>query len=175
MKFSIAVAVSALAASISAGALPARFTLVESTYCQQPRLLSHQRQPQPPSHPFISPFPPSIIATHTNQPIVESQDGTSASYLARMQDAADVQTIYAMPDGIERIGLTAPRSTEMPEGAKTTGFGMNEDGLLTFNNRGWFAIDGSTGLIYVDNAEVCNNTDIVAAKVYVKEVDAAYE
>ena len=96
-----------------------------------------------------------------------------------MQDVADTQTLYAVPDGIERVGLTAPRypvpgATEVPAGAKTTGFVMNEDGLLTFNNRGWFAIDGSTGLIYVDNAEVCNNTDIVATKVYVKEVDAAY-
>ena len=91
-----------------------------------------------------------------------------------MQDVADIQSLFAIPDGIERVGLTSPRSTVMPEGAKTTGFGMNEDRQLTFNNRGYFAIDGSTALIYVDNADVCNNTEIIATKVYVKEVDASF-
>ena len=68
MKFSIAVAISALAASVSAGALPARFVLVESTYTfltnnnQMYSRINVNRNP-----PLIRSFPsPAVNRSHAD-------------------------------------------------------------------------------------------------------------
>ncbi|RAK98516.1 uncharacterized protein BO80DRAFT_466947 [Aspergillus ibericus CBS 121593] len=128
MKFSI-VALAGLASAVSAATLPARFSLVTDN--NAPVLTDGQ-------YAYIG----NDTSKSTQKLILTSGTNGALTYLAKNAVPMAWQNLYIIEDSVSPISFTIPHSGAVPKNANTTGFGVNEQGLLTHGGKAWFAIDG---------------------------------
>ncbi|PYI04661.1 hypothetical protein BO78DRAFT_449319 [Aspergillus sclerotiicarbonarius CBS 121057] len=128
MKFSI-VALAGLASAVSAASLPARFSLAADD--NSPVLTDGQ-------YAYIG----NDTSKSTQKLILTSGTNGALTYLAKGAVPTAWQNLYIIEDSVSAISFTIPHSGAVPEHANTTGFGVNEQGLLTHGGKAWFAIDG---------------------------------
>ncbi|GKZ23235.1 hypothetical protein AbraIFM66951_001263 [Aspergillus brasiliensis] len=128
MKFSI-VALAGLASAVSAASLPARFTLVGDD--NTPVVTDGQNV-----------YLGKDSSKDTSKLILSSGSNGALTYLADGAVPTAWQNLYIIEDSVSPIAFTIPHSGAVPEHANTTGFGVNDEGLLTQGGRAWFAVDG---------------------------------
>ncbi|OOG00286.1 hypothetical protein ASPCADRAFT_502638 [Aspergillus carbonarius ITEM 5010] len=128
MKFSL-VALAGLASAVSAASLPARFSLVADD--NSPVLTNGQ-------YVYIG----NDTSKPTQKLILTSGTNGALTYLAKGAVPTAWQNLYIIEDTVTAISFTVPHSADVPAHANTTGFGVNDQGLLTHGGKAWFAIDG---------------------------------
>ncbi|CEJ61537.1 hypothetical protein PMG11_10068 [Penicillium brasilianum] len=128
MKFSIA-AIAGLASAAAAASLPAAFTLV----ADGGRTVLTDGE-----NAWVG----VNSTTHEILILRGGGDNGPVSFTSKSQTPTGFQSLYIVENEVEPVGLTRPHSAAVPEGANTTGFGVNDEGYFTHNGNAWFAIDG---------------------------------
>ncbi|KAI2786894.1 hypothetical protein POX_g09290 [Penicillium oxalicum] len=128
MKFSLA-AVAGFASAALAASLPEAFTLVadggETVVTDGQNL-------------FVG------SDANANEVLVlrGNAENTMLSFTSKNSTPTGFQNLWVVENDVLPVGLTLPHSAAYPEGASETGFGVNDDGLLTHNGEAYFAVDG---------------------------------
>ncbi|EKV06748.1 hypothetical protein Pdw03_3737 [Penicillium digitatum] len=157
MKFSLAT-ITAFVGAISAAKLPNAFTLVaDGGYT----VLTDGQNAY-------------IGANTTDHEILILRGGSPnglVTYTAQNSVPTAFQNLYVIENDVLPIGLTAPHSGAVPAGGNITAFGVNDQGLFTYDGKDWFAVEG-----YGDNEvkEIywygSHSSTYRALNLYVKEL-----
>ncbi|KAL4804406.1 hypothetical protein BDV18DRAFT_143113 [Aspergillus unguis] len=97
-------------------------------------------------------------------------DTGAVSFTSENATATGFQNIYVIEKQVSPVGMTRPHSGQVPDGASTSDFGVNDDGYFTHAGNAYFAIDG-----YGDVAQKevywygAHNSEYMNVNLYVKE------
>lgn len=89
-----------------------------------------------------------MICQANNTSVRGSNATTGATFTSKNQTPTGWQNLYVVDGQVAPAGLTLPHSAALPEGASTTGFGVDKDGYFTHNGKQYFGVEG-----YGDNPE----------------------
>ncbi|KAL1856233.1 hypothetical protein Plec18167_006544 [Paecilomyces lecythidis] len=124
MKLSLALA--GLISAVSAASLPSAFTLVaEGGYT----VLTDG------SNAFLG----SDSANYEIL-ILNSAPNGAVSFTSKNQSPTGWQNLYVVEQGSQPVGLTSPHSGAVPQGATINGFGVDDNGYFTQNNKSAFSV-----------------------------------
>ncbi|KAE8338712.1 hypothetical protein BDV24DRAFT_137541 [Aspergillus arachidicola] len=79
---------------------------------------------------------------------LKSEDGKTITFTQQALPPTSWQNLYAIAGKSEPLGLTTPHSAAIPDGAVLNGWGITDDGYLTFNGQNNFGLSEDKHQIY---------------------------
>ncbi|OGM49845.1 hypothetical protein ABOM_001602 [Aspergillus bombycis] len=95
-----------------------------------------------------------------------SNDGASISFTQQGLPPTAWQDFYAIPGDVQPLALTVPHSGDHPADAVFNGWGVTDDGYLTFNGENSFGLSEDNKQVYYLGTE----SDIPKVSLWVKEL-----